>query len=54
VSDLRADGNTISLRLHDGIDALVKAAARHTLVDMIVVHPTLDEIFMSYYEGQQP
>jgi ABC-2 type transport system ATP-binding protein len=54
VSDLRADGNTISLRLHHGIDALVKAAARHTLVDMIVVHPTLDEIFMSYYEGQRP
>ena len=54
VSEVRVDDRTISLRLHDGIDAVVKAAARHTLVDMSVIHPTLDEIFMSYYEEQQP
>ena len=50
VSEVRVDDRTISLRLHDGIDAVVKAAARHTLVDMSVIHPTLDEIFMSYYD----
>ena len=44
----------MSLRLHDGIDAVVKAAARHTLLDMSVVHPTLDEVFMGYYEEEQP
>ena len=54
VSEVRVDDKTVSLRLHDGIDAVVKAAARHTLVDMSVIHPTLDEIFMSYYEEQQP
>ena len=54
VSEVRVDDRTISLRLHDGIDAVVKAAARHTLVDMSVIHPNLDEIFMSYYEEQQP
>jgi ABC-2 type transport system ATP-binding protein len=54
VSEVRVDEKTVSLRLHDGIDAVVKAAARHTLVDMSVVRPTLDEIFMGYYEEQQP
>jgi ABC-2 type transport system ATP-binding protein len=54
VSEVRVDDKTVSLRLHDGIDAVVKAAARHTLVDMSVIHPNLDEIFMSYYEEQQP
>ena len=54
VSEVRVDDKTVSLRLHDGIDAVIKAAARHTLVDMSVIHPTLDEIFMSYYEEQQP
>jgi beta-exotoxin I transport system ATP-binding protein len=54
VSEVRAEGNTVSLRLRDGIDAVVKAAARQTLVDMNIEHPTLDEVFMGYYEGEQP
>jgi ABC-2 type transport system ATP-binding protein len=54
VSDVRVQGNSVTLRLHDGMDAVVKAAARHTLVDMSIVHPTLDEVFMGYYEERQP
>jgi ABC-2 type transport system ATP-binding protein len=54
VSDVRVDGNTISLRLHDGIDAVVKVAAQHTLLDLNVEHPTLDEVFMGYYDERQP
>jgi hypothetical protein len=46
--------NAISLRLRDGIDAVVKLAAQHTLVDLSVEHPRLDEVFMGYYgEGRQ-
>jgi ABC-2 type transport system ATP-binding protein len=52
VTEVQVQANTLTLRLHDGIDAVVKEAARHTLVDMSVVHPTLDEIFMSYYEEE--
>jgi ABC-2 type transport system ATP-binding protein len=53
VSDVVALNNTVSLRLRDGIDAVVKAAAQRTLVDMSVEHPTLDEVFMGYYgEGR--
>ena len=54
VSDVEGQGNALKLRLHEGIDAVVKEAARHTLLDMSVVHPTLDEIFMSYYQEGEP
>jgi ABC-2 type transport system ATP-binding protein len=53
VSDVQAEGAAVRLRLHDGVDAVVKEAARHTLLDMSIVHPSLDEIFMSYYQEQQ-
>jgi ABC-2 type transport system ATP-binding protein len=54
VSDVRAQGRTVSLRLQDGIDAVIKLAAQHTLVDLSVEHPTLDEVFMGYYDERQP
>ena len=54
VSEIEIEGNALRLRLHDGIDAVVKEAARHTLLDMSVVHPSLDEIFMAYYKEEEP
>ncbi len=54
VSDVRADGPRLSLRLHNGIDAVVKLASRYTVLDMTVEHPSLDEVFMSYYGEGQP
>jgi len=51
VSDVRTQGTAVSLRLHDGIDAVIKLAAEHTVLDMRVEHPSLDEVFMGYYEG---
>jgi ABC-2 type transport system ATP-binding protein len=53
VSEVEIDGNALRLRLRDGIDAVVKEAARHTLLDMSIVHPSLDEIFMAYYEKEE-
>jgi ABC-2 type transport system ATP-binding protein len=53
VSDVRSQGTTVSLRLHDGIDRVIKLAAQHTLVDLSVEHPTLDEVFMGYYDERQ-
>jgi ABC-2 type transport system ATP-binding protein len=50
-----SDGQiTVFLRLQDGIDAVVKLAARYTLLDLKVEHPSLDEVFMGYYDGTQP
>ena len=54
VSDVWADGSHLSLRLHDGIDAIVKLASRYTVLDMGVENPTLDEVFMSYYDEGRP
>ena len=52
VSELQVQGRAITLRLDDGVDAVVKEAARHSLVDMNMAHPTLDEVFMGYYEDE--
>jgi ABC-2 type transport system ATP-binding protein len=54
VGEVRAEGNTVSLRLGDGIDAVIKVAAQHTLLDLRVEHPSLDEVFLGYYETGQP
>jgi ABC-2 type transport system ATP-binding protein len=54
VSDVAVQGTTITLRVRESIDAVVKLAAQHTLLDMSVEHPTLDEVFMGYYEDHQP
>jgi ABC-2 type transport system ATP-binding protein len=49
VSDLQADGRRISFRVTGGLDAVVKQAARHTVLDMELVEPTLEEMFLTYY-----
>jgi ABC-2 type transport system ATP-binding protein len=54
ISDVVAHGNAVSLRLREGIDAVVKLAAQHTLVDLTVENPTLDEVFLGYYNERQP
>lgn len=53
VSDVEARGTAVSLRLHDGIDGVIKLAAEYTVLDMRVDHPSLDEVFMAYYEGER-
>ena len=49
VSDLRADGPRVSFRVTGDLDAIVKEAARHRVVDMELVEPTLEEMFLTYY-----
>jgi ABC-2 type transport system ATP-binding protein len=52
VSDVHEQGTTVWLRVGDGIDAVIKLAARHTLLDLRVEHPSLDEVFLGYYGDQ--
>jgi ABC-2 type transport system ATP-binding protein len=52
ISGIRADGRTLSFRAQSDLDAVVKAAARHTVVDMEITEPTLEEIFLTFYEGE--
>ena len=54
VQDVHAQGTTVWMSVGDGIDAIIKLAARYTLLDLNVEHPSLDEVFLGYYEQQQP
>jgi ABC-2 type transport system ATP-binding protein len=51
ISDLSAEGPVIKLRLSGDtdMDAVVKQAARYTVRDIHLEHPTLEEIFLTYY-----
>lgn len=51
VSDVRVNGATLSLGLTDGLDQVVKLAARHTVIDMELPRPSLEEVFFTYYGG---
>jgi ABC-2 type transport system ATP-binding protein len=51
VSDLEADDDGVSFRFAGDIDAVVKALAAHRVTDLEVARPTLEEVFLTYYEG---
>ena len=52
VEEARADGDAVVLMLRSGLDAVVKLTARHPLVDMELEHPSLEEVFLTYYGGE--
>lgn len=52
VTGVQMEGNVLTLRLDNGIDGVVKLAAQHTLLDLKTEHPSLDEVFMGYYERE--
>jgi ABC-2 type transport system ATP-binding protein len=52
VKDLRSDGKRVSFTLHDDLDEMVKLAARHELVNMEYERPSLEEVFLAYYERE--
>lgn len=49
VCEVHVDGATVSLSLTDGLDQVVKLAARHTVIDMDLPRPSLEEVFLTYY-----
>jgi ABC-2 type transport system ATP-binding protein len=52
VRGLKADGARISFTLYDDLDEMVKLASRHRLVHMEYDRPSLEEVFLTYYERQ--
>jgi ABC-2 type transport system ATP-binding protein len=46
-----ADGHTLRLTVSGGQDAIVKAAAQYPVVTMSSHEPSLEEIFLRFYEG---
>ena len=53
VKDVRADGATIRFYLEGNADTLVKALAQHSVEDVLIEEPNLEDIFMKYFEGDQ-
>jgi ABC-2 type transport system ATP-binding protein len=49
VAELERDGNRLTFKAHGELDRVIKVAARHPVVDIELVHPTLEEIFLTYY-----
>ena len=49
VRDLRVSGANVSCTIDGRPDALIKAAARFTVVHMVSAEPDLEEIFLTYY-----
>jgi ABC-2 type transport system ATP-binding protein len=46
-----ADGHTLRLAVQGGVDAVIKAAAQHSVVALTSHEPSLEDIFLRYYEG---
>ena len=49
VSGLEVDGRRVSFKASHALDSVVKAAALHTVIDMELTEPTLEEIFLTFY-----
>jgi ABC-2 type transport system ATP-binding protein len=53
VTDLQVLDGKVSFKVSGDLDAAVKAISRHHVVDMELTHPTLEEVFLTYYrEGE--
>ncbi|HEX7172297.1 MAG TPA: ABC transporter ATP-binding protein [Candidatus Limnocylindria bacterium] len=54
VSDVVADDGTLRMRVNGPITPVVRAAARHDLVDFVSREPTLEETFLAEYSTPAP
>ena len=53
VSDLVAEDGRVSFHVSGDLDAVVKAISHHTVTDLELAHPTLEEVFLTYYEERK-
>jgi ABC-2 type transport system ATP-binding protein len=54
VSALEADGTRVTFNVAGDLDPVIKAISRHTVVDLEFAHPTLEEVFLTYYKDSSP
>jgi len=47
VTDLVQDGSRLTFKASGDLDAVIKAAARHQVIDVELVRPSLEEIFLT-------
>jgi ABC-2 type transport system ATP-binding protein len=52
VRNVLDSGNRVSFEAEGDLDDVIKAAARHTVVDIELTRPSLEEVFLTYYTGE--
>ncbi len=53
VSDVRTEGNRLVITSSGPIDPIVKAAARHEVIDLDANEGELEDVFLAFYEQEQ-
>jgi ABC-2 type transport system ATP-binding protein len=53
VSDLQAADGKLAFKVAGDLDPVLKAIAAHHVLDLELTHPTLEEVFLTYYGGEQ-
>ena len=51
VREVSADGRVLTCKVTGSVDAVIKTAARHTVLNITAENSSLEEIFMTFYEG---
>ena len=51
VSELVSTGRRLTFQLGGEVDPVIKAAARHSVTELELSRPTLEEVFLTYYGG---
>jgi beta-exotoxin I transport system ATP-binding protein len=54
VADLQVEDGRASFSAAGDLDPIVKALASHHVLDMEVVHPSLEQVFLGYYQEGEP
>jgi len=47
------DGRTLRVRIHGDVDPLIKMAARYPLANFISREPSLEDVFLRFYQGDE-
>ena len=51
VVEAHGAGTTLHFAVKGSLNALIKAAAQHTVVNIVTYEPSLEEIFLGFYKG---
>ena len=52
VRDVSVDGRVLTCKVTGSVDAVIKTAARNTVLNITAENSSLEEIFMAFYEGE--
>ncbi|MGI2336775.1 MAG: ABC transporter ATP-binding protein [Dehalogenimonas sp.] len=50
INDFRHEGNEFSFIYRGNLNSIIKSISQHEIIDIQIEEPTLEEIFMHYYE----